>query len=261
MRLRVVMGRFLVRLGGFIQSLALMVMRPDDLVEFSRQTYARPKDVESWNREELVDSGLSSDETALLEKVPLKEGQVLLLGVGGGREAISLGRIGFEVTGVDFVPEMIQRARKNATRHGVRIEGLVQEISKLDVSGEPFDMVWLSAGMYSSVPTRKRRIKMLKRIGNALRPGGYFACQFHWDTRGRSSPKVEFARKAFAFLTLGNLWHEKGDILWGNTEFLHGFSSKNELRSEFDEGGFEVVYIHIHEGMIRGEAALKLKGS
>ncbi|HUW09084.1 MAG TPA: class I SAM-dependent methyltransferase [Anaerolineae bacterium] len=46
--------------------------------------------------------------------------------------------------------------RANAERHGLHIEGLVQEISQLAVPAARFDVVWLSAAMYSCVPTRKR---------------------------------------------------------------------------------------------------------
>jgi SAM-dependent methyltransferase len=234
-------------------------MRPDDLVEFSLQHYARPESVNGWGQKDLVDAGLYPQETALLERLPIKKGRLLLLGVGGGREAIPLAQMGFEVTGVDFVSEMVEKARENAVRHGVEIEGLVQEISKLEVPTGFYDIVWLSAAMYSCVPTRKKRIEMLRRIRRALRPGGYFVCQFHRDTRGRSSRKVEFARKLFAFLTLGNRWYEKGDMLWGNVEFIHTFSSEDELKSEFDEGGFEVVHTDIPEGWARGGAVLRNK--
>jgi 2-polyprenyl-3-methyl-5-hydroxy-6-metoxy-1,4-benzoquinol methylase len=250
------LSHFLIRLGRFIQSLPIALMRPDDLVEFSRQTYVKPTDVESWAGKDLVNSGLTREEAALLNNVTRKDGRLLLLGVGGGREAIPLARMGFQVTGVDFVPEMVQKAGENAEKRGIRLEGLVQEISKLDVPADSYDIVLLSAAMYSSVPTRDRRVHMLKRIWKALRPEGFFVCQFHWDTKGGASPKVEFARKAIAFITLGNLWYEKGDMLWGGAEFIHGFSSEDELRREFQEGGFEVNYIHLPEG-IWGGAVLR----
>ena len=172
MRPRITLARFLIQMGKFVESLAVMVMRPDDLVEFGRQTYTRPHNVASWGRSDLVERGLRPDETALLEKLPLKEGRLLLLGVGGGREAIPLARMGFDVTGVDFVPGMVELAKENAAQRGVRIEGLVQEISRLDVPASSYDVVWLCAAMYSCVPTRQRRVAMLRRIRQALRPGG-----------------------------------------------------------------------------------------
>lgn len=51
MRPRVALGRFLVRLGRFIESLAVVVMRPEDLVAFSRERYARPGSVDEWGQE------------------------------------------------------------------------------------------------------------------------------------------------------------------------------------------------------------------
>jgi 2-polyprenyl-3-methyl-5-hydroxy-6-metoxy-1,4-benzoquinol methylase len=257
MRPRIIFGSFLIRLGGFIQSLALMVMRPNDLMEFSRQTYAREKMVEGFGRQDLVSPSLHLDEQTLLGKVPLKRGKLLLLGVGGGREAIPLVQIGFEVTAVDFVSSMVEKAKKNAAQHGMKIEGLVQEISKIDVPSASYDVVWLSAAMYSCVPTRGRRMEMLQRIGNALKPGGYFICQFRWTTNGGPAHLWELVRKIVAFLTLGNLWYEKGDTLSYNIEFIHAFSREDEVRSEFAEGGFKVLHLQIMEEILIGGAVLR----
>jgi len=257
MRVRVVLARFIVRLGQFVQSLALMVMRPDDLVEYSRKTYAKSKSIEGWGRDDILTKGLSADETVLFEKIPRKKGKILLLGVGGGREAISFGKSGFEVTGADFVPEMVTAAQKNAAKYGVKIDGIEQEISRLDVPAAIYDVVWLSASMYSCIPTRQRRINMLKRISKALTLDGCFVCQFHWDPVRKVSPSAAFARKIIAVLTLGNIWYEKGDQLWGNAEFIHAFSQKEVLKSEFKAGGFEIVHIHIAEGDMTGGAVLK----
>jgi SAM-dependent methyltransferase len=257
MRPRIIFGRLLIRLGRFIQSLALMVMRPNDLVEFSRQTYAREQMVEDLGREDLSYPILDPDEQALLERLHLKGGRLLLLGVGGGREAIPLAQMGFEVTGVDFVPEMVEKAAENVIRHGVQMEGLVQEISKIDVPAGAYDVVWLSAAMYSCVPTRDRRVEMLQRIAKALKPGGYFICQFRWDTRGGTSRIWELARKIVALLTLGNLWYEEGDTLSNNIEFIHAFSQEDEVRSEFTKGGFEVLHLRIAEEILIGGAVLR----
>lgn len=60
-----------------------------------RQTYATTKSLEGWGYDELIDSGLNHDETTLLEKIPLRNGRMLLLGVGGGRKAYPSGATGF----------------------------------------------------------------------------------------------------------------------------------------------------------------------
>ncbi|NIM89669.1 MAG: hypothetical protein GTO17_01830 [Candidatus Aminicenantes bacterium] len=86
---------FIRCLGGYAQPLAVLVIWPDDLVELGRESYSRADLVKHFCDKNLVDSGLNSDETAILEEIPLKRGKLLLLGVGGGREAIHLSRLDF----------------------------------------------------------------------------------------------------------------------------------------------------------------------
>jgi SAM-dependent methyltransferase len=163
-----------------------------------------------------------------------------------------MARMGFEVVGVDYIKDMVEKARANAARHGVAIQGLVQEISQLDVQLASFDLVVIFSAMYSSIPTRTRRVQMLKRIHDALKPGGYFLCQFILNPAIDLTRKAELARKAFALLTWGNRWFEKGDVIRGS-EFLHIFLSEDELRSEFAAGGFEVLHFQSQEfGAWRG---------
>ena len=85
-------------------------------------------------------------------------------------------------------------------------------------------------------------------------------CQFQWGKTSGPSRKSELARKAIAFLTLGNLRYERGDMLWLKIEFVHAFFSEDEIRSEFRQGGFEVLHIHVPGG-IRGGAVLRKDAS
>jgi 2-polyprenyl-3-methyl-5-hydroxy-6-metoxy-1,4-benzoquinol methylase len=257
MSLRINLGRGLIRMGAFVQSLAVVVMKPNELIEFSRQSYARPQNISSWVEDDIVDSGLSEDENNLIAAVPVRTGDLLLLGVGGGREAVPLARMGFRVTGVDYIPTMVSKAVENADRRGVNIEGLVQEISQLDVKPGAYDVVWLSRDMYSCVPTRERRVKMVRKIALALRPGGLFLCQFRWYAGSRTRGKSNFIRRVVAACTLGNLAYEAGDMLWGNIEFVHQFLSEDAIRSELEEGGLSVLRIQIDQKYLRGGAVCK----
>lgn len=238
---RIKLARFILRISGIIQTLPVVVMRPDDLVEFSRQSYAKTPSVESWAEDSLVDSGLHPDELDLLSDISEKKGKLLLLGVGGGREAIPLAKMGYQVTGVDYIPDMVERAIENAERRGFRMEGLVQEISQLEVPAEAYGVVWISRSMYSCVPSRARRVAMVQKITHSLKPGGYFLCQFQRDTTMKPSRKGLILRRLIAACTLGNLAYQNGDILWLNVEFLHVFGSDDEIRSELEEGGLEVL--------------------
>jgi 2-polyprenyl-3-methyl-5-hydroxy-6-metoxy-1,4-benzoquinol methylase len=254
---RIKTARFLIRLGKFVESLAIQVMKPQDLIKFGCQSYQNPGSVEGWSRRDFVAEGLIPCEKDLLKDIPLKKGSLLLLGMGGGREAIPLAKMGFSVTGVDFVPEMVEKATRNAREQGVEIEGLVQEISEIEISANSYDIVWLCSTMYSCVPTRKKRVEMLRKIRRALKPDGYFVCQFHWEPYRRYGSKSIFIKRLISYLTLGNLAYEKGDILWQNVEFIHIFSSEDNLRSEFEEGGFKAKKIYLPNDSVRGQAILR----
>lgn len=258
---RIFLAKGMSRLGRLLQSMALMVMRPDDSIEFGRRDYGRPASLDAWAKDKLVDSGWEPEGKELLMDVPLREADVLVLGAGGGRDSIPFARMGHRVTAVDFVPGMVERAEDNARRRGLNLTGVVQEISRVDFPSESFDLVFLSAAMYSSVPTRRRRVAMLERIRGVLRPEGYFVCQFSWNPGLSLNPKGEFLKKVVAGATLGYLGYERGDQLWGSVEFQHFFSSQQELEQEFAEGGFEIINLRLPEGEIRGGAVLRKQGA
>jgi ubiquinone/menaquinone biosynthesis C-methylase UbiE len=254
---RIVLARILIKLGHFVQESAVTVMRPRDLIEFSRKSYSRAQEVKAWGAKQWLESGLTPEEADLEKEFPIKKGKLFLLGVGGGREAIFFARKGLDVTAVDFIPEMVDEARKNIKLYGAQAKVLVQEISDLDLPDAYYDSVWISMGLYSAVPTRKKRVKMLNNLWKSLKSEALLYCQFHWDPKKGSSVKAEFAKKLFAIFTLGNFWYEKGDMLWGNSEFLHAFTSEDKLRSEFEAGGFKMISIQLNEKTRRAGAILK----
>jgi ubiquinone/menaquinone biosynthesis C-methylase UbiE len=232
-------------------------MRPNDLIEFSRVSYSKPQEVKAWGAKQWLESGLTPEEADLEKKFPIKNGKLFILGVGGGREAIFFAKKGIDVTAVDFIPDMVEEAKKNIKLYGTHARVLVQEISSLSLPDAYYDFVWISMGLYSAVPTKKKRVKMLRNLWKSLKSEALLFCQFHWDPRKGLSFKTEFAKKLFAILTLGNFWYEKGDMLWGNSEFLHAFASEDKLRSEFEAGGFKVISVQLNEKTRRAGAILQ----
>jgi SAM-dependent methyltransferase len=250
-------ARFFFLIGNFIQSLAVVVMKPKDLIEFGRDFYMKPESIETWSQKKSLAIGLTQEEKELLFQLPLKKGRLLLLGIGGGRDAIPLAKMGYKVTGVDYVPELVERAKISALKEGVKIEGIVQEISHFDVENNSFDIVWLcSYGMYSHLPSRAWRIDMLERIRRALKSGGYFVCQFMQGDADNMFSKGDGLRKIFAYLTFGNTKYEKGDGFYNYSQFVHIFSADGAVKTEFEDAGFEVIYFNIFEGG-RGGAILR----
>jgi SAM-dependent methyltransferase len=255
MRFRIALARFLLRVGEFLHTLPVVVLRPEDMVEWTRQRYERGSRM--FASENDVDEGLAHDERTLWDHVSVHAGRILILGGGGGREAIFFARQGLQVAAVDFSSQMLEQARASMAQRQFTFEGWVGDIAHLDAPRESFDLVWTSMFLYSAVLTRARRVEMLQRIRNALKPGGILVVSFHWQPNVWHGSKGVLARKIIAWLTLGNTGFENGDILFGTLEFRHAFCAEQDLRAEFDAGGFETLHLTVFNGMMRGGAVLQ----
>jgi SAM-dependent methyltransferase len=62
-------------------------------------------------------------------------GQALDLGCGSGFWAVALARRGWQVTGVDFVPKALRRARERAREAGVELRLVEGDVTKLEAAG------------------------------------------------------------------------------------------------------------------------------
>ena len=62
-------------------------------------------------------------------------GRALDLGCGSGIWTVALAQRGWKVTGVDFVPKALRRARERAEQAEVEVELLEGDVTKLDAAG------------------------------------------------------------------------------------------------------------------------------
>ncbi len=241
---RISAAQLLISTGRFIQSLAVPVMRPTDLVEFGRLGYSRKEAVRDFCSEQFVGQGLSIQETELFRRITTSGGRILVLGAGGGREALAFAGKGYEVTAVDFIPAMLSALNDHADRMGLQVNTLPAEITEYSAPAGTFDVIWLSSFMYSSIPTRQKRERFLKKMNACLTEDGAFACQVAWNPAKHSKPLQHRLRRIFAILTWGNTLYQPGDSLWLNKEFLHFFGSVRDIQMEFKAGGFSIVWHH-----------------
>jgi len=109
----------------------------------------------------------SEDELGLLGEV--QGHRVLVLGCGGGQDAIALARRGAQVVGIDLSDEQIRFARKLAEEEGLEVpfvQGNVEELP--DVDAESQDIV-VSSQTLTYVEHADRCFAEVFRV---LRPGG-----------------------------------------------------------------------------------------
>ena len=123
-----------------------------------------------WER-----SAPPADLAALVEGAQaLPPGHALELGCGGGADSIYLACQGWDVTGVDIVPEALALARRRAMTAGASprfVLGDVTRLSQLGVTG-PFDLV-LDFGCLHTLPADQRR-EYVRSVSSVARRGAIF---------------------------------------------------------------------------------------
>jgi SAM-dependent methyltransferase len=86
-------------------------------------------------------------------------GRALDLGCGSGIWAVALAKRGWRVTGVDFVPKALRRARERAQEAGVELELLQGNVTNLDAAGvgSDFDLLLDFGCFHDELSDEQRR--------------------------------------------------------------------------------------------------------
>ncbi|HRI43855.1 MAG TPA: class I SAM-dependent methyltransferase [Fimbriimonadaceae bacterium] len=139
---------------------------------------------------ELVEFAQDADRGRLWRPNPLTEtfaaagetGRALDIACGGGRDAVFLASLGWEVVGIDWLPDALQRAEALRQRYAPerRIHWLLQDVEKDHRIAGVFDLVtsffFLDRELFAT-------------IGNLLRPGGSVLLEtftvWHREKHGR----------------------------------------------------------------------------
>lgn len=95
---------------------------------------------------------------------------------GSGRDAVFLAMNGYEVDAIDILPDALQRANDLASRHGVQIRTMQQDLERQPV---------LPVGQYDLVVVfRYLQRSLMPALSKALRPGGHLIYEtFHERNR------------------------------------------------------------------------------
>jgi cyclopropane fatty-acyl-phospholipid synthase-like methyltransferase len=162
---------------------------------------------------------------AIRELLRLPAGARLLdVGCGWGRHSIELARSGFEVTGVDLSPLLLEEAERLAAAAGVGVRWLHADMRRLDFHGE-FDAalsLFSSLGYFGG---DAGDLRVLRGIRRAVRPGGLllldtmhrdliareFVERDWWETPDGGLVRVEREFDAFAGVSHETLhWRSRG---------------------------------------------------
>jgi SAM-dependent methyltransferase len=108
----------------------------------------------------------------LVDAADLRAGErVLDVATGSGNAALAAARSGCEVTGVDYVPELLERGRARAAAEGLEVTFAEGDAEDLPFPDAAFDAVLSCVGVMFT-PDQERAAAELLRV---CRPGGTIA--------------------------------------------------------------------------------------
>ncbi len=125
---------------------------------------------------------------AILDVADRITGSVLDVGCGTGDNALLFASRGHKVTGIDFLEEPIQRARRKAAERGLSATFLVMDALALKDLPEVFDSV-IDSGLFHVFSDEDRR-RYVEGLASVLRPGGrLFLLCFSDEEPGNQGPR------------------------------------------------------------------------
>ena len=102
------------------------------------------------------------------------EGPVLELGIGTGRLALPLSRLGVDVHGIDLSPAMVARMR--AKPGGDRIDVTIGDFATIKVD-RSFSLAYLVFNTILNLTTQDEQVECFRNVAAHLRPGGCFVIE------------------------------------------------------------------------------------
>ena len=228
----------LYRLIAIFDALNVAVLTPEEMAVIGRKVYNRLAD--SFSTEESIMAGLVDWEREAVERFAAGKGSFLVLGAGGGREAIALAKMGFRVVGIDSSPVMLRVGQQNAERWKAAVDFREGDFLSLDTGDEKFDYCLLSCVMYGSIPSSEMRVRALRHIRKILSDKSILIIHFllrpkNATDRGKNI-KLRVAR-----LVRGNTGYQSGDTFSTALHFMRYFPDDTEVISEVSQAGFRIL--------------------
>jgi 2-polyprenyl-3-methyl-5-hydroxy-6-metoxy-1,4-benzoquinol methylase len=124
-------------------------------------------------------------------------GAALDAGMGQGRNAVHLARLGWRVTGFDVSAGAIAAAQANARKAGVQINAVKASYDEFPLGESQWDLVVLA---FAWAPVTDPAF--VARLRRSLRPGGLVVFEHFLDDPARPRPAIIYAMKPGQLRTL-----------------------------------------------------------
>jgi SAM-dependent methyltransferase len=119
--------------------------------------------------------------TLLFKNINLSKGSHCLdLACGNGRHSILFAKKGYNVTGIDLSPYLINQAKQRLKKNTGITENLnfiIKDMRKIGYKNK-FDLIVNLFSSFGYFESDRENFKVIKGISDALKPGGYFLFDF-----------------------------------------------------------------------------------
>lgn len=195
--------------------------------------------------------------------------RVLELGCGTGSGACFLAALGYQVHGIDVIPDAIDKAREIAAERGLDIEYEVMDVARLSHEGKPYELI-VDSYCSQGIVTDEDRAAMFSAVKARLATRGYFLMSCSVFEQRRETPEIrivdEVTGKVFTAFDGSDLWDGEtetcynrftvdplrpdagpddyeGTILVNGVWYIHRrrYRTPENLRAELESHGFEVL--------------------
>lgn len=194
--------------------------------------------------------------TSLLELAGFAGKRVLDLCCGPGRHSVELARRGYEVTGVDRSPYLLERAGDRAAEMGAEAEWVLDDMRSFRRPAA----FGLAINLYTSfgyTSSEADDMRVLRNVRESLEPGGSLVMEL----MGKEVLASIFSRVGVAepedgsrlfmvrdveddWSVVSNLWILVGDGRAREYSFSHRIYSARELRGMLEGAGFRGVRLY-----------------
>lgn len=171
--------------------------------DFWHDIYARPQTFTGY-------SLLKQHHTVMqvVQQTQTPGNKILDVGCGAGITVLELAERGYQASGIDFAPNMIERAKQEAVARGVVCDFQVASAENLPYPTQHFDIV-IALGLVGNL---RDDTACLHEIGRVLKPGGLALLTMpnvlaldRWISLPRSLPIIFGYRFRRQFRQMGNL--------------------------------------------------------
>lgn len=131
---------------------------------------------------------IGKPQPALVNLADMITGSVLDAGCGTGENALFFAQRGHKVTGIDYLPEPIERAQRKAAERGITATFVVADATKLGALGEQYDSV-IDCGLFHTFSDDDRQ-RYVTGLASVVKPGGrIFLLCFSDQEPGEQGPR------------------------------------------------------------------------